>query len=534
MGTYLSARKRLPLVLLAAAVTASAAPSSADAAPWRCEASALTGSLLNGTVALPAVKANAGALDCSTQAADPGSKLPAPLDSAALVAQTSVTGAADSPAAQKVLAMGGIADLKVKLLPELPIKLPDVAIPAELNTLSVPVPAIKDPITNLELVPAQNVNVDLKAALEALKPLRALPNVDLLAVKGAVAYASAGCNGNVPSLTGASQVAGISVLGTELPVGQVVDQTLTLLDSGNIDPSNVDVSKLDLSGVALPALPVDAAKALTDVVQPAVRQALDALPTIAIPAALAQVKVTPGEQTTAGGLLTQRALRVQVGLLGQSILDATVGEASVGAGDVNCEPAELACTTKSLVLVDVYEKKGRVKLLGVADRKFAGKSVDIVFEGTGKVVGQAKIAKDGQFDTSLPLPPRSMRSGNEARYMAVLGKEKSMNLKLERRMIVDEMVARDGKVVINGRVTGLMAKGQDRAITVTRRVSCTKMEKVGTFMPKSDGTFSISFAAPADAKTAVYRLSTEVRKTQSNPKTFPTYTLPRAVNLLGL
>jgi hypothetical protein len=69
---------------------------------------------------------------------------------------------------------------------------------------------------------------------------------------------------------------------------------------------------------------------------------------------------------------------------------------------------------------------------------------------------------------------------------------------------------------------------------VTRRVSCTKMVKVGTFRPESDGTFSISFKAPADVKTAVYRLSTKVRKTASNPKTFDTFTLPRAVNLLGL
>jgi hypothetical protein len=511
---------------------AAAAPSSADASAWRCEASALTGSLLNGTVALPTVRVGAGATGCATETAGGGLQLPSPLDSSALVAHTSVTG--DTPAAQKVLAMGGIADLKVKALPELPIALPEVTIPSELNTLSVPVPAITDPVLGTTLVPAQTATVDLTAALAALKPLRSLPNVDLLRVQGAVAYASAGCAGSVPELTGTSHVAGISVLGTELPVGQVVDQTLTLVDSGNIDPSNVDISKLNLSGIALPPLPVDAAKALTDVVQPAVKQALDALPTIAIPAALAQVKVTPGEQTTVDGLLTQRALRVQVGILGQSVLDSTIGEASVGAGDVNCEPAELACTKKALALIDVYQKAGRVKVLGVADRKFAGQSADIVFEGTGRVVGKAKIAKDGKFDTSLPLPPRSMRSGNDARYMAVLGNERSMNLKLERRMIVDEMVAREGKVLISGQVTGLMAKGKDRQITVTRRVSCTKMEKVGTFTPESDGTFSISFEAPTDAKTAVYRLSTEVRKTRSNPKTFPTYTLPRAVNLLGL
>lgn len=517
MGTYLPARKRLPLLIGVATVMVSAAPSPASAASWRCEASAVSGSLLSGAVQLPNVRANAGAVGCSSQAAGAGAKLPSPLSSAALVAQTAVTGPADNPAAQQILAVGGIADLRVKALPELPIKLPEIEIPAELSNVQVAIPAVG-------LLPAQTISLDLRPALEALEPERLL-NAELLRVQGAVAYASAGCVNGAPKLAGASQVAGISVLGQELPVGQVVDQTLRLLDSGSIDPSNIDLAKVTLpAGLSLDD-PI-----LGPVLLAAIRDVLDALPTISIPAALAQVKVTPGEQTNVGGLLTQRALRVQVGLLGQSLLDAVVGEASVGAGDVNCAPA-LECTKKDLVLVDVFPQKGRVQLLGAAHRKFAGQMVDIVFEATGKVVARAKVGPDGAFQTTAAMPSRKLRFGNEARYMAVLGKEKSMNLKLQRRMIVDKMVARGGKVVISGRVVGPMASGKDREILVTRRVSCTKMEKVGTFKPKSDGTFSIAFAAPKDARTAVYRLSTQVRKNQT---LFPTYTLPRAVNLLGL
>lgn len=509
------------LFLGAATVVAAAAPSSANAAAaWRCDASAVSGTVLNGTVALPTVKVNPGALDCLTKSVGSGIKLPAPLDSAALVAQTSVSGAADNPAVQKVMAVGGIADLKVKALPELPIDLPEATIPAELSSFQVDLSAIPDPGN---LLPSA-LTLDLKPALDALNPQRLLNGVDILRVQGAVAYASAGCVNGVPKLAGASQVAGINVLGTDLPVGQVVDQAVSLLDSGAIDPSNIDLTK-----VALPAglswdMPL-VGTLLTDTV----KTALDALPTISIPAALAQVKVTPGEQTNVGGLLTQTALRVQVGILGQSIVDTVVGAASVGAGAVNCAP-ELACTSKALTLVDVYEKNNRVKLLGVAHRKYAGQMVDIVFEATGKVVARAKVGPDGKFDTDTALPAKRLRGTNEARYMAVIGKEKSMNLKLARRMIVDQMVARDGKVVISGRVVGPMARGKDREILVTRRVSCTKMEKVGTFKPESDGTFSISFDAPTNQSTAVYRLSTQVLK---NGKAFPTYTLPRAVNLLG-
>ena len=517
MGTYLRGRKRL--ILLGAAAAIVAAPSPASAAPWRCEASALSGSLLGGKVELPTVKANAGALGCSTQKAGGGISLPAPLNSAALLAQTSITG--DDPATQKVASVGGIADLRLNPLPQLPIALPKVEIPAELSAVKVDLPAVG-------LLPAQTISLDLRPALEQLLPNGQLPTADLLRVQGAVAYASAGCVGNAPKLAGASQVAGITVLGMELPVNQVVEKTLTLVDSGNIDPSNLDITDITLpAGLSLD-LPI-----VGPVLKTAIQDTLDALPTIAIPASLAHVKVTPGEQTRVGDILIQRALRVQVGVLGQSILDAAVGEAMVGAGDVNCAPA-LECTKKALVLVDVFPKAGRVKLLGAADRKYAGQTVNIVFEATGKVVATAKVQEDGEFATTAPMPSAKLRDGNQARYMAVIGDEKSMNLKLARRMVVERMTAKGGKVTIVGRVTGALAGGDARNIVVSRRVSCTKMEKVGTFRPKSDGTFRIVFDAPRNERTAVYRLSSQVLFREGSEKLFDTYTLPRAVNLLGL
>ena len=523
MGTYLHARKRLLILAAAATAMAAAAPAPAQAAtPWQCEASALSGSLLGGKVALPSVRANAGALGCSSQKAGAGISLPAPLNSAALLAQTSLTG--DDPATQKVMSVGGIADLRLNPVPQLPIALPPIEIPAALSAVEVDVPAVG-------LLPAQTITLDLRPQIEALLPNRSLPTADLLRVQGAVAYASAGCVGGAPQLAGASQVLGITVLGQELPVNQIVEKALTLLDSGNIDPSNLDITAITLpAGLSLD-LPL-----VGPVLRTAIQQTLDTLPTIAIPAALAQVKVSPGEQTRVGNTLIQRALRIQVGVLGQNILDTTVGEAMVGAGAVDCAPAvALECTKKSLVLVDVFPKAGRVKLLGAADRKYAGKTVNVVFEATGKVVARAKVAADGAFETTAPMPSAALRKGNKARYMAVIGNERSMNLKLARRMIVESITAKGGKVTIVGRVTGAMASGAARDITVKRRVSCTKLEKVGTFRPKADGTFRIVFDAPAEAaRTAVYRLSTQVHFREGSSKLFDTYTLPRAVNLLGL
>jgi hypothetical protein len=41
----------------------------------------------------------------------------------------------------------------------------------------------------------------------------------------------------------------------------------------------------------------------------------------------------------------------------------------------------------------------------------------------------------------------------------------------------------------------------------------------------------VSVAAPPNQLAAVYRFATRVRKTSTNPKTFPTFTLPRYVDL---
>ena len=105
------------------------------------------------------------------------------------------------------------------------------------------------------------------------------------------------------TLAGVSQVAGVSVLGVDLGTSQVVDQTLTLINTGSIDPSNID-----LSLVQIPSVTGILDSVLRPIVETALKPVLDALPTIEIPATLAQVKLTPGDQTTSGGLLTQHEI----------------------------------------------------------------------------------------------------------------------------------------------------------------------------------------------------------------------------------
>ena len=136
---------------------------------------------------------------------------------------------------------------------------------------------------------------------------------------------------------------------------------MSVVDSSNIDPSNLNPNQLGLPGVTL---------------DPAVQAFLDALPTISIPATAAQLKVTPGRKIEGGGKLTQHALDLTLTVGGQNVVDLTVGEATVGAAQVNCGGvADLAlqCTSRRIVLIDVLRSKGRVKLLGAANRRYAGK-----------------------------------------------------------------------------------------------------------------------------------------------------------------
>ena len=161
----------------------------------------------------------------------------------------------------------------------------------------------------------------------------------------------------------------------------------------------------------------------------------------------------PGRKTEGGGKLTQHALDVTITLGGQNVLDLTVGEATVGAAAVNCGGvADLAlqCTTRRIVLIDVLQSKGRVRLFGVADRRFTGRRVTIRFTATNKIVARPVVRRTGLFTATAPLPRKKIRATNKARYIARIGKEKSFKLKLVRRMLVSSTRVRARKVTITG------------------------------------------------------------------------------------
>lgn len=499
--------------LAAAAGLAGALPSAASAASsFTCEASALRAQVLVAPAVEPIVANRGQACKKVTSGVPTISGLPVPATARVLSAQTDLQGSDAKPGSQRAAAAGGLADLSIGL-PALPITLPVDQVPGQLN-LTVPLPT------------GGTVSIPIADQLKALAPNGALPT-ELLGVRGAFSTATASCVNGAARLDGFSQIAGLRVLGQELPTDQLASQTLNVIGGGTIDPSKIDVAAL-VAGTPVLA-PLGAA------IRPTVQSALDALPDIPIPAQVAQLTVKPAEQVREGTKLTQRALRVSLTIAGQSIFDVALGEASVSAANVQCTAGavaaeQLSCTTKRLALVDVLRQGRRVKLFGVADRALVGKQVVIRFTADRRIVARPVVRRDGSFSATAPLPAANIRNTNRARYQATVGREKSIELKLVRRMVVSRLTSANGKVTIAGRVIRPLGS-PIQTIVVSRRVSCKKSEVVARIKPSRTGAFRVTVAAPPKTLAATYRLATKVRKFSSNPKLFPTYTLPRAVEV---
>jgi hypothetical protein len=510
--------RTLIVAMAATAVAAFAQPAGAAAAvTFNCDASALRATLLTLPPIEP-ITANRGAAICQA-ASGILAQLPAPLTLNAAVAQTSVT-----PDGREADATGGVANLAVA-----PLGIPSNLLPSQQAVDSLPAVSVPLPALPLAGLPA-SITVDLRPAVKAL--LAALPTADLIDLKVATAYARAVCTNGAPQLQGASQALGLSVLGQQLPTDQALSQALTLLQTQNIDPKNLDLSK-----IVLPAGLSFTQPGIGTLLQTAVKAVLAGLPPIQIPASVAEVRVTPNEQINQAGELTQRALHIVMTLAGQNLVDVVLGEAHVSDHSAICSQPQppaaslaLQCTKRKLTLIDVLQHGDHVYLVGAADRSLVGKRVDIFIHATGKQVASAVVGADRFFRTTAPLPAAAIRETNLARYEARAGGERSLDLKLRRRMVVNSMRSSNHQVTITGQVVEPLAN-PTKTIVIQRRVSCTQLVTVKRVVPGRDGKFSVTLPAPPGQQAAVYRATTEVRKNTTNPKLFPTFTLPRVVEL---
>lgn len=560
-----SSRRALALLPVLAALVASGSPASA--ATLNCSASAARVTVL-GTTTVEPTTANVGAQTCKSVTSklndalaglNPVNALLKPVTAQAVAAWTTYSDGAGDPLKQTALAAGGVADLTVNALPSIPglnidqITAPVSAAGVPLNAIPVDVSSLPAFQSLLPLVQNQVktalggstvFTVDATQVVANLVPAaRALTTTPLVGVKAAMAYAVAGCKNGEPTVAGVPDLAGLTIAGQEIPTNAVTTRAVQLLPSVSVDFSKAAVTAVSQisslpGGLGTAGTLLGGASVINDLILSTVNSTLAKLPVVSVPALSANVTVTPGTATTGTDTVTQRALTIAASVANIKLADIVIGEATASGKDLACAAAvpatptqaTLQCTTRDLVLVDVLERAGRVALTGVADPKYIGKRVSIVFEGTGQTVARPIVKPDGSFDATAPLPRQSLLGSNRARYVARIGAERSMNLKLRRRLIVTRMVSRGGRVTIAGRVVGPLPRPA-APITLRQRVSCTKDKVVRTFRPRPNGTFSITVPQPSKGGTAVYRLTTKVLFSAHGKALSDTFTLPRAVEL---
>jgi hypothetical protein len=494
-------------VLTIAAATAVALPATAQADGFTCTASAVRGSVL-GKVFEPARAGSAGACATDEQSRETFGARTGMVDGKA-VAATTLSGF-------KLGSLDGLA-------------LPQVPLPAGISALPVPLPAAAQLLGLPSLL-----SVDATEAARALIDERTLPDVPAAAADLVHLGAGAACDAGRAVLDGLADVQGLTALGKALPADRAIDTAVPLAPA-----QLVDFAALDVDAIALPG-----GLSLGDpVVGPILRTALESvvagLPSASVPAELARVVVEPARREDGAGSLRQVGPRVRVSALGRELVDVTLGDALVGAlCDLPASPAPapadspvaelaLSCAPGDVVLTDVVEKDGKVKLVGLADARFVGRTVDLVLTSTGQKVASAVVEPDGYFRARAPLPANRIRWSNKARYQAVIEGERSMALKLHRRMRITRMKPGAGFLTITGRVYGVM--GSDRVV-IARRESCTKDVEVTQVKPGRDGRWRVTLPIPEGVDAATYRATTTVLKGERE-KRFRTFSLPGHVAL---
>jgi hypothetical protein len=188
------------------------------------------------------------------------------------------------------------------------------------------------------------------------------------------------------------------------------------------------------------------------------------------------------------------------------------------------------CSGSPLVLNDVYIQGGHVLIRGSAAKTYVGKKVKILFN-EGRQVASATVEANGQYTTTAPLPPAKIRDNLDTRYTAEIGKLRSLHLKLVRRLLLEPLRASGTTVTLTGEITPPLTK-PIAPVTVERQLECGKTSVVKTFTPSASGHYDITVTVPANARAAIFRLTSKVAaNTHSTRHGFTTYSLPLPVAL---
>lgn len=558
------ATARVARMAAVAAIALAVAPGAASAATsgsFACDASALSLSALSGAAIAP-VSVGVGSPTCGNahrSLADvpgglAGQGAALPLSVQALDAKTTVSGDRSQASAEGQVA--GFAVGSAPLLDQLLVPAQQslqTALQGVATTVNSQLSPITTLLNTLTLGKAGTPVLGVQSLVDEVNGvLRGKVSSSLLAAKVLDGKADARCVDGRPVLSGASNVAGVSVLGQALNLDQAVND-IGYLDSQHIDLRQIIKTQDLLNAIHLPngrslQQEIDSlglVGALLNTVTSTLDTVVASLPTIAVPRQVLQAGVGANRQILGSDQLTQQALVVHLSLLGQTLLDVVAGQARIANGSVTCAPntsveraavssvaaSALQCTGRPVTLIDVLQRGRRTFIQGAARSSFAGRPVNVYLAATGRKVATTKVGPNGLFQATAPLPASRIRTTNAARYYAVVASHRSQALKFHRRLTARTVLVSGGKVRMSGTVSGPKLRSQ-AVIVIKRRLSCHSYATVKQVKPDAHGRFSVTLTPPKGLGAVVYRAQTRVPATRRNHrKLFGTFTLPRIVGL---
>jgi hypothetical protein len=421
----------------------------------------------------------------------------------------------------------------------------------------------------------------------------ALP--DVLDAGVIAAQARAICSNGQGQLSGASNIADLSVLGTSVDANSAASRVLSLdtaqlnlgqlltvddvLRSIQVDAEGplgivlaaaigttntnlydllytTDASVLGAVNGLLAGLGIgtvgDLVSQITATLQPVLNEV-----NVNLPAGLLRAQVVPHSQTIVGDQLTQQALTLSVTALGQPILAGTVAQARVGAGAPGCVP------TATPPVPPADDNKGIQN-----PERFSSPEAEVFLQCSRRPADLIDVYGQGGRTFVQGVTERKY-VGKTATIYLKHGKKKVGTVKIGEDGLFSRRVALPPKsirntnkaryyAVVEGKRTRALKfarrmttnsltattetvtfrgrvlgplQKRQKSVTIKQRVGCKSYKTVATVRPDSKGRFTAKIDAPKGESAVIYRAQTRVGFRRNASRLAPTFTLPRVVGL---
>jgi hypothetical protein len=170
----------------------------------------------------------------------------------------------------------------------------------------------------------------------------------------------------------------------------------------------------------------------------------------------------------------------------------------------------------------------RVGVSGAAGLSLAGKRASVYLSGAKKPLGSIKVPANGIFRVNVKAPSGSTGARARARYSLRIAKLRSSAQPLKRRLILNTLTTRAGRVTISGQVIKPLTKPPAKVL-IQQRTACGKLVSVASVKPSATGRFRVTVTAPASPRAVVYTATTRIPKTKKTTTAAPG--LPQVIAL---